>query len=136
MGRRAPGAVRGVLPRRGQGEKTLNAIDGLSTGALREIRFYERSRLWPGAVARALTEWKRAVHRPISSLLQDTVNAGCPCCDPLEHRDVLAQALAGLGPKARREIQAQVKPLDELFQRRTHHDPLTAAELPWWRRRT
>ena len=135
MARKAPGAVRAVLPRRDEGAASLSAIDGLSMGALREIRYYERSRLRPGAIAHALAEWKRAVHWPTADLLQDTILAGCPCCDPLEHRDVLAQALAGLGPPARRELQAKVSPLDELLQRRTHHDPLTSAGLPWWRRR-
>jgi hypothetical protein len=63
-------------------------------------------------------------------------NAGCPCCDPLEHRDVLAQALKALGTRARRELQSKVSTLDDAFQRRTHHDPLESADLPWWRRRT
>ncbi|MFC3381920.1 hypothetical protein [Couchioplanes azureus] len=107
----------------------------MSAGTAREIRCYERSRLWPGAVARALAGWKRAVHRPVTDLLQDALSAGCPCCDPLEHRDVLARALQGLGRTARRELQAQVSAWDDVFRRRTHPDPQKPAEWPWWRRR-
>jgi hypothetical protein len=46
MARKAPAAVRAALPRRGEGGTNLHAIDGLSMGALKEIRYYKRSRLW------------------------------------------------------------------------------------------
>ncbi len=136
MARRRPAAVRAALAHRGESPTKPSPIDGLSAGAAREIRSYERSRLWPGAVACALVEWKLAVHQPVARLLQDPIHSGCPCCDPLEHRDVLAQALAALAPQARRELQAKVSALDDVFERRTHHDPLTPVEMAWWRRRT
>jgi hypothetical protein len=44
--------------------------------------------------------------------------------------------LTALGPRARREVQRMLGPLDEVFQRRTHHDPMAATGMPWWRRRT
>ena len=135
MARKAPAAVRAALPRRADGATNLPAIDGLSSGAVREIRRYEHSRLRPGAVTHALTEWRRTVHQPIARLLLDVVDVRCPCCDPLENRDVLAQALAALNTVARRELQAAVDPFDDVLRRRTHHDPLTPAEWPWWRRR-
>jgi hypothetical protein len=111
-------------------------IDGLSARTIREILYVERAHLWPGAVTRAFAEWRRTVHQPAARILQDVHNAGCPCCDPLEHRDVLAQALKALGTQARRELQSKVSMLDDAFQRRTHHDPSASADVPWWRRRT
>jgi hypothetical protein len=110
-------------------------VAGLTARAISDIARYERSSLGPGAVARALAEWKRTVHGPVARILQDSASAGCPCCDPLEHRDVLAQALASLGVRARRELQVQVSALDQVFERRTYFDPQTPPQWPWWRRR-
>lgn len=135
MARRPPAAVRAARPRRANRHIKVPEIDGLPIAAARQISLYERSSLSPGAVARALADWKRAVHRPVARLLQDASQAGCPCCDPLEHRDVLAKALAALGPRARRELLERLRPLDEVFERHTIHDPQAPPEKPWWRRR-
>jgi hypothetical protein len=132
MPRRSPAAVRAALPHRNE----CTAITGLSAATVREIRHCERTRLSPGAVARALSEWRSVVHSPRRRLQSEAFEAGCPCCDPLEHRQILAEALACLPRPARRELQAQVTPLDELFERRTLSDPTTAPHLPWWQRRT
>ncbi|WP_238013376.1 hypothetical protein KZZ52_23705 [Dactylosporangium sp. AC04546] len=110
-------------------------VPGLPAGVLGQLARCERVHLWPGAVAAAFAGWKQAVHQPAAQLHRDAVGAGCLCCDPLEHRDVLERALVALGPRARRALLAQVTPLDDHFIRRTVHDPLTAPDLAWWRRR-
>ncbi|MET7394013.1 hypothetical protein ABZS66_11010 [Dactylosporangium sp. NPDC005572] len=110
-------------------------VPGLPAGVLGQIARCERAYLWPGAVAAALAGWKQAVHQPAAGLFRDAVRAGCLCCDPLEHRDVLERALVALGPRARRALLAQVAPLDDRFRQRTFHDPFTAPDLAWWRRR-
>ena len=136
MARRSPAAVRAALPRRLPPGATFSVIDGLTAGTVGRIQVLERSRLGPGSVARALAEWKRAVHRrDVSAMLEDVVRHGCPCCDPTEAREVLHQAMALLEPRARRELRAKVEPLDNLFRDRTIHDPQAAAGQPWWRQR-
>lgn len=135
MARRTPAAVRAALPHRTRPGTRVPVVAGVTARAVSDIARYEWSCLWPGAVARALAEWKRTVHGPVARLLQDAASAGCPCCDPLEHRDVLAQALASLGARARRELEVRVSALDDVFERRTSFDPQTPPEWPWWRRR-
>lgn len=110
-------------------------VTGVSARAISDIARYEWSCLGPGAVARALAEWKQIVHGPVARILRDSANAGCPCCDPFEHRNVLAQALASLGVRARRELEVKVRALDDVFERRTSFDSQTPPEWPWWRRR-
>ncbi|GAA2684835.1 hypothetical protein [Actinoplanes palleronii] len=127
MGRKPP------APRAHRGETV--AIDGLSAATIREIRAIERSHVGAGAVGRAVAGWRRAVHQPRARLLTSAA-ADCPCCDDLDDRDVLDQALLRLTGRARRELAAVVDPLDEIFLSRTHHDPATPPEWPWWRRRT
>jgi transglutaminase-like putative cysteine protease len=127
--------VRAALPHRTRTGMSVPIVAGLTARAISDIARYEWSSLWPGAVARALAEWKRTVYGPVARILQDSAYAGCPCCDPLEHRDVLAQALASLGVRPRRELEVKVSALDDVFERRTYFDPQTPPEWPWWRRR-
>ncbi|MFI9389222.1 hypothetical protein [Kutzneria sp. NPDC052558] len=47
----------------------------------------------------------------------------------------MEQALAALSPRSRRALLAKVEPLDEVFCRRTVHDPQAPADQPWWSRR-
>jgi hypothetical protein len=113
----------------------LSVVDGLTARAVSEIQALERSGMSPGAVGRALAEWKRAVHQNVARLLEEAAQHGCPCCDPAEARDLLEQTLATLSPRTRQALLAKVEPLDEMFRRRTVHDPQTPLEWPWWRRR-
>jgi hypothetical protein len=115
---------------------TLSIVDGLTARSVSQIQFLERSRLGPGSVARALTEWKRTVRRrDVSVLFEEIAQHGCPCCDPTEAREVLQQTLSLLEPRARRELWAIVEPLDELFRSRTIHDPHSLPGQPWWLQR-
>ncbi|TDD44067.1 hypothetical protein [Saccharopolyspora elongata] len=136
MARRSPAAVRAALPRRLRPGVKLPVVDGLSARAVNEIQVLERSEsLPPGSVARALADWRHAVHSDARHLLDEAVRHGCPCCDPTEARGVLELALTKLGPRSRRALSAKVEPLDEAFRRRTIHDPQTPPDWPWWRRR-
>ncbi|MEU4626788.1 hypothetical protein AB0G04_43255 [Actinoplanes sp. NPDC023801] len=134
MTRRSPVVVRAGLRRRSEGPAERTAIDGLSARAERELRAYERAARRPGAIAAALAGWRHTVHLPVKELL-DEMHSALPCCDPFEHRDELASALAALHARTGRELRARLDPLDAVLERRTRHDPATPGHLPWWRRR-
>ncbi|MFE6049217.1 hypothetical protein ACFQ6N_00490 [Kitasatospora sp. NPDC056446] len=48
---------------------------------------------------------------------------------------MLAEALHVLPAPAARELRVLVEAMDDVLLRRTHHDPQTSPDLPWWRRR-
>lgn len=98
----------------------------------------EARHLWHGAVAEALHQYERFLHRP-GRYLYLPWNDG-PCCDPTEARDILEEALRHLPPAARASLRKIVAPLDAEFLRRTLPDPTAASISPWhaeawWRRR-
>lgn len=128
MARKPPAAVRAAHPSRSPAGMKLSVVDGVSARTVSEIQLIERSRLGPGAVARALAEWKRAVRTP-AMLREATL---CPCCDAREARDLLDRALSLLGPRARRDLWRKLKPLDERWERVTLLDPWASPDVPWW----
>lgn len=105
--------------------RAFHPVDGLSAAAIRQIGSAGLSCF---EVGRALAAWRRTVHGPARRLIGD----GCPCCDPAEQRDILAAALSAVRG---RELAALVKPLDDIYERRTLPDPHAPADRPWWRRR-
>ncbi len=123
--------MRAARPRRDE----CAAVDGLSAATVREIRLCERRHLWPGAVARALADWRRLAHGPQRRLRPEVYRADCLCCDAVEHRRILDTALTRLPARAARELRSQVAALDDLFERRTLPDPAADPALPWWQRR-
>ncbi|MFI6940384.1 hypothetical protein ACIBI4_14020 [Streptomyces sp. NPDC050418] len=99
----------------------------------------EEQRLWVDAVVEALGTYHQFLRQPCRYLSAD--NPGCPCCDPLQARDQLDDALAWLPPAAEAELGTIVSRLDDEFERRTIPDPWirdvsTWAAEAWWHQRS
>lgn len=113
------------------------AVSGLTRAAIRRV---ELERLWPGAVASALNTYNRFLRQPGRWLYVPFYD--CPCCDPIDARDTLDEALRSLAPRARADLNRVVMQLDVEFERRTLNDPQAhlrsawrAFGPAWWRRR-
>lgn len=133
MTRRRPAQVRGGLaPRR---PVAFTVVDGLDVAAQLDVRTFERARLAPGAIARALRSWRQQV-RLSRRYVTDTTPYGCPCCCDGGHgRTELKLALHALPRRSARQLRALVEPLDDTFLARTLPDPRLPEDLPWWERR-
>ena len=128
MARRSPGGVRSTLRLRRSDEKKP-IVPGIPGVAAAEIRRLDAA---GSSVARSLVAWGRYVHGPLRDLADQ---AACPCCDPLEPRRVLEEALAALSLRSRRALRAKIEPLDEIYQRRTGLAVLSESDWPDWDRR-
>ncbi|MFD8561939.1 hypothetical protein ACWDOR_22185 [Streptosporangium canum] len=123
MPRRRPRALRAQLwanRRRYRPAPKVPGISGRTHAAIARIEF-QHQYLGPGSVAGALAEYQRFLRRAGRYL--DLPLPACPCCDPLEARDVLEYALRRLRHSARTELSQTVARLDEEFYRRTLPDP-------------
>ncbi|MFF3273901.1 hypothetical protein ACFYWU_23685 [Streptomyces chrestomyceticus] len=132
MTRRRPAQVRGGLAARRPAAFTV--VDGLDAAAQLDVRALERSRLTPGAVAKALESWRQQVRLP-RRYAADTAYYGCPCCDGGYGRAELDIALHALPRRSARQLRALVEPVDRAFLARTLPDPHTPDDRPWWERR-
>ncbi|MEU6963783.1 hypothetical protein [Streptomyces chrestomyceticus] len=133
MTRRRPAQVRGGLAARRPAAFTV--VDGLDAAAQLDVRALERSRLTPGAVAKALASWRQQVRLP-RRYVADTAYVGCPCCCDSGHgRTELELVLHALPRRSARQLRALVEPLDRTFLARTLPDPHTPDDRPWWERR-
>ncbi|MBG6133895.1 hypothetical protein [Longispora fulva] len=102
------------------------------------IRRVEEEHLWPGAVADGIERFQRYLRQPGRDLRRPW--ADCPCCDPLEAREELGQALRLLPRGARIDLEGIVDRLDANFLRRTTWNPQARfhsawAAGAWWRQR-
>lgn len=131
MPRRPPGALRSS-PRRSREPTPHKHIHGLSAKAHGAVRRLEDQHFWPGAVADALEQYENFLRSPGRYLY---VHPEWPCCDPVEPRDRLEEALRALPAAARSELRLVVARLDERFRTRTLPDPTAAATSAWWRQR-
>jgi len=127
--------VRADAPAR---HKLVPHIPGVPKSVVYAIIRWERSNLWPGAVANAFDTYRRFVNRP-----QRTVYGTpgcCPCCidyyglsdDP---RLILQEALDHLPRGKGRRFRRLVAELDDRYLSRSLPDPWAPPEWPWWRRR-
>lgn len=97
-----------------------SAINGLSSRALSEISYLERTRryLWPGSTEVALRMWRGFVHSPYRRLWVDN-DSGCgiwECCGaPWEARQMLEAVMLNLSRRRARELHRLIDPLDELY---------------------
>ncbi|MGI5504966.1 hypothetical protein [Lentzea sp. CA-135723] len=102
--------------------KPIPQVARVSAATSRAVSTFERKRLDPGAVARALAHWSRFVHGPLSPIARHELGSGCPCCEDGSadwNRAVLKQALHALPATAAREFFELVRPLDELYLARS-----------------
>lgn len=132
MPRRTPGELRALLPRRDPRYARRTVIRGLSAATNGQIaRFERRHHLPQGDIALAFRRWRYCAFRPRG------VEAWRPDADvSTEHvRAELEAVLHGLTPRARRELQAALAPIDAHVLSRTVNDPLAPTHLPWWQRR-
>ena len=140
MPRRRPSAVRAksavvradllVVPGPTRGFSQLN---GLSRRTSEAVRRLEAGRFWPGYVADAIAAYERFLRRPGRVLYLGPLEV-CPCCDPVEARDLLQAALAAL-PQDTRDLRRLVARLDGQFERRTLPDPRqprVGESRAWW----
>ncbi|MCB5163400.1 hypothetical protein LG634_00840 [Streptomyces bambusae] len=137
MARKPPGAVRARLRSARTTTRPVRQIHGVARRTQAAVRRTEARHLWHGAVAEALLRYERFLKLPGRHLYlpHDTC-----CCDPVEARDTLEDALRHLPPAARRDLYALVARLDDEFRRRTLPNPLIAEASPyaaaaWWRQR-
>ncbi|MET8450728.1 hypothetical protein [Streptomyces sp. NPDC005209] len=92
-----------------------------------------------GATDEALRRYRAFLSRPGLRTLypREAFCPSCPGCalDDVRHaRDVLAEILPLLPPRARGELRRALLTLDRHYRTRTLPDPLAAArgEAPWW----
>jgi hypothetical protein len=90
-------------------------VPGLSPRGVAVIVRLERTRFWPGAVAKALDVWSRFVRDPMRRNWNPGFGCGTPgCCpDPYEMRGILDAAMRVLPPRDARALGRRVAPLDE-----------------------
>ncbi|MEV6954219.1 hypothetical protein [Streptomyces sp. NPDC051183] len=115
----------------------MRQMPGIPRRTQAAIHRIEAQHLWRGAVAEALHRYERFLQRPGRYLYLPF--EAC-CCDPVEARDTLEDALRLLSPAARRELHSVVARLDAEFQRRTLPNPAAASvnarlAAAWWRQR-
>ncbi|WP_354643726.1 hypothetical protein [Kitasatospora camelliae] len=110
-------------------------VPGLSGAANAAIRRAEGARWLPGRLSAAVSVWTAHVHGSRRRRRPWEAEFTCPCCGEGWARDLLAEALHVLPGRAAGELRNLVEELDAVLLRRTHHDPQTPADLPWWYRR-
>jgi len=136
MPRRRPTQLRPPVTYRRPGQRTRQ-VSHVSAGTLRAIAEFERTRLYPGAIAEALDSWRRYVRGPTGRFYNDDL-LPCPCSgcsgeDLAWERVQLRTALHALPIRAARELRARVKPLDEVYLARTVPSPETDHVRAWLR---
>ncbi|WP_212998343.1 hypothetical protein [Winogradskya consettensis] len=99
------------------------------------VRAVEGRRWLPGVVAAAVGVWSWHVHGSRRRLRPWEAEHTCVCCGVDQARNCLSEAIATLPAHAARELRTLVDRLDEVLLQRTHHDPQTPVEDPWWQRR-
>lgn len=130
MPRRRPAAVRADAPIRST--TPTRPIPGIPKSVTHALRRWERTRLWPGAVADAFDRYRRFVHQP-GRIIYCLPRGLCPCCidyyalstdDP---RSVLEQALSAVSTVKARTLRRMVADLDEQLLTRSLPDPWAPA---------
>ncbi|MBU2669199.1 hypothetical protein KOI35_37380 [Actinoplanes bogorensis] len=107
-------------------------MSGRANAAVRDL---ER-RFWlPGVVAVAASVWGVHVRGGRRRWQPWEEEFTCRCCGVGWARARLEEAVAMLPGGAARELRAVVDRLDDTLLRRTHHDPQTPDDDPWWLRR-
>ncbi|MFI5792411.1 hypothetical protein [Streptomyces sp. NPDC051677] len=145
MARSRPGALRANQspdPRTRETPQPVR-IHGLSAHTSLAIHRVEDESgtyfLSPGATASALRRYRKFVTTPGRGTLYPRASA-CPACpgcglDDVRHaRDVLAETLRLLPPRARAELGRAVAELDRRYLLRTLPAPRSGPG-PWWHRR-
>jgi len=96
----------------------------------------EDERLWPDAVADALSRFERAFRQP--GRYPDASRVWQPGLEVEHARDVLEDAMLRLPGGARRDLGRLVDRIDDEFERRTLPDPGPVGEHNvggwWWSR--
>ncbi|MFI6033161.1 hypothetical protein ACIBBD_03065 [Streptomyces sp. NPDC051315] len=101
---------------------------------------HDHHHLFPGTTAHALHRYRTFLAPPGRSPLHPRA-AACPACpgcaldDVRTARDVLAETLSRLPPRARAELARTVARLDRHYRARTLPDPRAGDDAPWWHRR-
>lgn len=137
MPRKRPGAVRATQSCL-RVRREVSAVRGVSSRTQAAIALAEARHLGPGWVAQAIERYRRFLNQPGRWLYIPSPD--CPCCDPVDARDELEDALRVLPRHARAELRKMIDPLDEEFRRRTLPD-LQARSISlwhahaWWRQR-
>lgn len=139
MPRRRPGAVRAhrPWPRSSVPGTQVPRVSARTRAAVRRVEL-ERPHLGLGDTALALARYRAFVRQP--GRLQ-AAECPCPGCDLFDSRNLLQEVLEALPQGARVDLERIVTPLDEVFERRTVHDPGLARWSPWaaeywWRQRS
>lgn len=135
MPRRRPKAVRVERWRPVQGVP-VQRVRKVSARTRAAIRRVEAERLWPGAVADALSRFEWAFRQPGRYLNASEVYE--PGLEVEDARDVLDEAMRWLPPGARADLGRLVERIDREFERRTLPDPgpfsdWAAGRWWWWR---
>jgi hypothetical protein len=138
MARRPPGAVRAQRWPARTSIRPVRQIPGIPRRTQTAIKQIEARYLGHGVVADALHQYESFLRRPGRHLYLPWHD--CPCCDPLDARDTLEEALRRLPPAARGGLGGIVARLDAEFLRRTLPDPRAASlsswhAAAWWRQR-
>lgn len=144
MPRKRPGALRAeqTIQRLLAQEPRFRQIDGISRNTNLAIRRAELSweyGLFPGDTELAWRRYRAFLRAAPgqSPLYPRTCVCWCPECsldDVRNARDTLEQALGSLAAAPRAELARAIRPLDDLYERRTLPDPSARARL-WWHRR-
>lgn len=138
MARKPPGAIRAQRWPARSDAAPVRQVSGVPRRTRAAIDQIEAGYLGHGAVAETLHQYERFLRQPGRYLYLPWDD--CPCCDPTEARDVLAEALRRLAPAARAGLRRLVTPLDAEFLRRTLPDPVAVSVSSWhaeawWRQR-
>jgi hypothetical protein len=113
----------------------FSQINGLSQRTCEAVRRLEAGPLWPGHLAKALSDYERFLRRNSGRFVYLPPWADCPCCNPVWARDLLQDALDALPNGTGGDLRRLVAGLDREFERRTLPDPRLprAGESPaWW----
>ncbi len=133
MPRRTPGEIRSQLPLRDTRHFRRTVIRGLSASTNRQIAQFERERRLPrGDIALAFRRWAQRAGRPRNA---EEWRYGYSDVATGHIRTLLEVATCNLRPRARRELQAALAPIDARVLKRTVNDPFAPQHLPWWQRR-
>src|SRR5437879_5945564 len=132
MARRSPGAVRARLPRRSR--RYRYTIPGLSPSVHRQIQDVELDAgLSLGEIAEAYLRYRSLALGPRR---RNWIADWTPDQDydwRVDHDDarcLLELALRNLRPRARRELQALIRPLDQAYEARSLPNPFASADVP------
>ncbi|GAA4212946.1 hypothetical protein [Actinocatenispora rupis] len=84
-------------------------------------------------IRRALLRYRQVLRRPGRWVYLPQPD--CPCCDVTYERDLLAEAIRTLPPRAAGALRRRVGEVDEELLRRSLPDPYADPGRPWWHRR-